>query len=170
MFKVLLLLSFLLHFTGIYDYTIKDIYNHDINFSSFKGKKILIVNTASESEFASQYKSLDSLSVLYKGSLVIIACPSNSFGNENKSESEIEALLNAGEPVHFIVSGKINVSGQSIEPLFKWLTQANLNGALNCNVKGDFYKFLVDSSGNFAGVFAPSVNPMSDELKSAIIN
>jgi len=160
----------LFHFAGVYEFTIKDISNNDLPLSSFKGKKILIVNIATESKYSDQLKSLDSLALQYKDSLVIVACPSNSFGNENKSGPEILDYINQNQTVHFLISEKMDLSTETMEPLFAWLTHASKNGALDCTLNGDFYKFLIDSSGNLIGVFAPSVNPMSNELQSALIN
>ena len=170
MIKFILFISAFFYFTGIYDYTVKDVEGHDISLSAFRGKKMLIVNTATGSKYASQFRSLDSLALFYKGSLVIIACPSNSFGNENTSTDKMGALLNKGHAVHFLVTQKINLSGAGASDLFDWLTIASKNGVLNCNLKGDFYKFLIDSSGNLIGVFAPEVDPLSEEMLSAIAN
>lgn len=170
MLKFMFFTCLLFHFTGVYEFTIKDINNNDLPLSSFKGKKILIVNIATESKYSDQLKSLDSLALKYEDSLVIVACPSNSFGHENKSDPEILDYINNNQTVHFLISEKMNLSTDTMEPLFDWLTHASKNGALDCMLNGDFYKFLIDSSGNLIGIFAPSVDPMSDELQSALIN
>lgn len=173
MLKILFVLCTFITLTGIsgvFDYTVKDIHNNEVSLADFRGKKILIVNTASASPFVSQYESLERLYQLYKDSLVIIAFPSNSFGHEPGDSAAIEDFLKTRYQVHFMVAQKTNVSGEEAEPLYTWLTQSQKNQVMNCNITGDFYKFLIDGSGRLIGAFAPSVDPMSSAIQSAVTN
>ena len=142
--------------------------NSQIKLSSYQGRKILIVNTAGGSEYASQYNSLEQLHRLYPDSLVIIAIPSNSFGNEPGTDSTITNYLIDTYDATFIVSGKVEVIGENQHPLYQWLTDQNKNGIVSNEVKSDFQKFLINEQGKLIGVFAPSVDPLSDELQSVI--
>jgi glutathione peroxidase len=154
--------------TSFYDFSINDIDGNTINFSQFQGKKVLIVNTASGSTYASQYQSLEQLYQKYKDSLVIVAVPSNSFGNEPLDNSQIKSFIATNYNTHFIISEKAIVDGESQSPLFSFLSHIEQNGMVNNPVKADFFKFLINSSGTVIGTFAPSVDPMSDDVQNAI--
>jgi len=155
---------------GFYDYAIKDTRGIEIQLSSFRGKKVLLVNTASNSNYVNQYESLERLYQQYKNQLVIIAFPSNDFGHEPEDNAGIQSFVKSHYDVHFILSEKTNVFGSAKCQVYQWLTQNINNGVINNEVKTDFYKFLIDESGNLVGVFSPSVDPMSDELRSVIPN
>ncbi len=166
MFKIIFLLASLIAAETIYDFTITDINGKEIQLSDFRGKKILLVNTASDSKYAGQYESLERLYQLYKDSLVIIAFPSNSFGKETADNATIKQR----HKISFILAEKTQVTRNGQDPLYSWLTQSAKNGVLSNEVKNDFYKFLIDQSGKLVGVFAGSVDPMSEELLSAVRN
>ena len=170
MFKILCFLTCLVSFTGIYDYSINDIDGNTINLSQFKGKKILFVNTATNSKYAAQYKSLEQLYQKYKDSLVIIAIPSNSFGHEVSANTDIKKFVLSNYKIHFLLAQKTDVTGDSQSPLYGWLTHFAQNGAMDNTLRDDFYKFLIDGSGNLVGAFAPSVDPMNEQMLSAIEN
>jgi len=173
MFKILFILCTFITLTGIsgiYDYKVKDIHNNEVSLADFRGKKILVVNTASESRYTPQYESLERLYQLYKDSLVIIAFPSNSFAHEPGDYAAIEDFVQSHYQVHFILAQKTNVSGEAAEPLYTWLTQSQKNEVMNCNINDDFYKFLIDGSGRLIGAFAPSVDPMSSAIQNAVAN
>ena len=171
MFKILFFITGLITFTGIYDYTITDTNGKEIQLSDFRGKMILLVNTASDSKHADQYASLEKLHQLYKDSLVIIAFPSNSFGKETKDNGSIKNFVKNKYKINYILAQKIAVKGEGQEPLYNWLTQqSNSKSMLKDYIENDFYKFLIDTSGNLVGAFNPSVDPMSEELLSAIRN
>ena len=153
---------------SFYDFSINDIEGNTIDFSDFKGKKVLIVNTASNSSQVSQYQSLEQLYQKYKDSLVIIAVPSNSFGNDTATNTAINSFIQTNYHVHYLVAGKTLVTGESQSALFTWLTHVEKNGMINNPINGDFFKFLINSSGTLIGTFAPSVDPMSDEVQTAI--
>lgn len=139
-----------------------------IHFSDFKGKKILIVNTAGSSARAGQYARLEELYQKYKDSLVIIAFPSNDFGHEPDSDSTIVQKLSTRYSIHFLVAARTSVAGAGQHTVFKWLTNAELNGRDGNPVGNDFYKFLIDADGNWMGVFSDEVDPLGPEIINAI--
>ncbi|GGA87925.1 glutathione peroxidase [Puia dinghuensis] len=164
-----LLFYFLLAGPGpIYSLSFTDAQGHLVQLSAFKGKKILLVNTASGSSRASQYASLEKLYELYKDSLVIIAFPSNDFGHEPATGAVISQNVVSQYNIQFIMAANISVTGATTHPVFQWLTSAALNGLDSNPVGNDFYKFLVDSAGNWKGVFSDEVDPMSAEMQNAI--
>ncbi len=165
-----LLVGFTLVTTTIYDFSVKDIDGNNISLEQFRGKKILFVNTASNSSYTNQYASLEQLYQKYKDSLVIIAVPSNSFGNEAGTNSAIKEFVKNRYHAHFIITEKSIVAGESQTPLYAWLTHIEQNGMMNNAVGDDFYKFLVDGSGKLVGGFVSSVDPMSKAVQDAITN
>jgi glutathione peroxidase len=168
MISKLFLLSHFLLFSTIYQFSINDLSNNAINFSDFAGKKILIVNTASNSKYASQYNDLETLFQQYKDSLIVIAIPSNSFGNEPASDTAIGNFVNRTYSIHYLLAAKIQVNGTGQDPLYNWLTDISQNNMFGSPVKGDFQKFLIDEHGLLIGVYAPSVSPTSDIIQNAI--
>ncbi|NNV55075.1 glutathione peroxidase [Limnovirga soli] len=168
--NVLLSIAAFFFTTSIYTYTIPDTNGEPIAFANFQGKKILIVNTAGGSEFVDQYASLEQLYQIHKDSLVIIVVPSNSFGNEQGTDSTIFQYVTETYGATYVISGKAEVKGVNQVPLYHWLTNKSDNGQVGYAIHGDWQKFLIDKNGKIIGVFAPSVDPMSDELQDAIKN
>jgi glutathione peroxidase len=167
--KILIILTAAL-LTGFYDFSIIDINGSNINLSEFKGKKVLLVNTASNSRYTSQYGSLEQLFQKYKDSLIVIAIPSNSFGNETKSSASIKNFVNSNYNIHYLLAQKMDVAGDSISSLYAWLAVIDKNGMMSNSVTGDFYKYLISSDGQLIGAFVPSVDPMSEEIQNAVAN
>jgi glutathione peroxidase len=156
--------------TSIYTFSIKNIDNVNIPLSNFSGKKILIVNTATNSPYVNQYAGLDSLYQLYHDSLVIIAFPSNSFGHELNNNNQIKNFVNNTYHIHYILAKKTDVKGNDMAPLYRWLALPSENGMMRGKVNGDFYKFLINSSGTLIGTFNGSVQPMSATIRNLIQN
>lgn len=152
--------------TSIYDIKIKTINGEKIDFSSYKGKKILIVNIATESHFASQITGLEQLQQKYKDSLVVVAVPSNSFGKETKDEAGIKKKLAEGYKTSFLIAEKMDIKGSAKSSLYQWLTETN--GRMKKEADGDFHKYLIDSKGELMGYFIPGVEPMSEIIQRAI--
>lgn len=165
-----LLLCSLILSPGIYDYQVTGIDGNSINLIDFQGKKILFVNTASNSEYVNQYASLEQLYQKFKDSLVIIATPTNDFGNEPLENDSIKSFVLNNYNIHYLLASKTMVSGDSSTPVYKWLTNSSLNHDYNNPVSGDFYKFLVDRNGNIIGLYNSSVDPMDSLIQSLIVN
>ena len=155
-------------FTGsFYSLQFQDINGTTINMSSYEGKKVLIVNIATGSERINQLSSLQQLHQQYQDSLVVIAFPTNTFGNEHRSDSAIKQFCDSAN-IGFIVAAKSEVRGESIHPVFAWLASKIENGYINADAKNDFQKFLIDKTGHVAAVVSPKVKPMDAEMLSSI--
>jgi glutathione peroxidase len=170
MSKLFLLIVSVLFSVSIYSITATDIDGGTIHFSDFSGKKILIVNTAIGSPAVSQFERLEELYQLYKDSLVIIAFPSNSFGNETGTNQSIKDSIMNAYHIHFLLAGKIDVSGSGKAPVYQWLTQETQNGMLDNEVVDDFQKFLINKYGVLIGVFSSVVDPMDSTIQNAILH
>lgn len=170
MVKLSIFLCGLFLITSIYSITVTDIDGGQINFSEFQGKKILIVNTASNSRYVSQYGELQQLHQAYGDSVVIIAFPSNSFDNEPMTNAEIKAFCQNNYNVTFKIAQKASVAGANVQSIYNWLAQQSENGVMNGVVVTDFQKFLIDENGLLIGVFAPSINPLHNSITNALTN
>lgn len=154
---------------SIYDFKVKSLDGGVIDFSAFKGKKILIVNTASKCGYTPQYKQLEALYEKYKEQLVIIGFPANNFlFQEPGSNKEIKAFCTANYGVTFPMAEKISVKGKNMAPIYRWLTQKKYNHFSDSAVKWNFQKYLIDEKGNLIQVFAPGVEPDAEEITKAI--
>lgn len=162
--------GFLLAGSGIYSYVIDAANGGQIDFGDFRHKKILVVNIATGSPRAGQLAGLQQLQQQFAGSLVIIGCPSGSFGNESRSNDEIIQFCRSQYNVRFLLAAKGAVKGPGIQPLYSWITRQAENGILDSEVKGDFQKYLIDEHGELAGIFAGSLSPLDQQLVAAIAN
>lgn len=150
---------------SIYDFKVKSIDGTTFDFATLKGKKILIVNTASECGNTPQYKDLEELYKKYKSkNLVIIGFPANNFGGQEPgNDAEIKSFCTKNYAVTFPMMSKISVKGSDIAPIYKWLTEKALNGVKDAPVTWNFQKFMIDEKGNWAGSVAPKTAPLSSK-------
>lgn len=147
----------------IYDYKVQSLDGGTISFADFKGKKILVVNTASECGFTPQYSDLEQLYEKYKDKLVIVGFPANNFGGQEPgSNEEIGAFCKKNFGVTFPMAAKVSVKGEDTAPIFLFLTEKELNGVRNTNILWNFTKFLLDENGKLIDSFKSTTNP-SDE-------
>lgn len=138
-----------------------------IKLSDFKGKKILIVNVASECGYTPQYKDLQALSEKYAEKLVIIGFPCNQFGGQEPgTEDEIVSFCQKNYGVTFPISQKGDVKGAQQHPLYQWLTQKSMNGKDDYSVKWNFNKFLISETGELLSYFPSSTKPLSEDIES----
>lgn len=149
-----------------HDFTVKDIDGNDISLSEFKGKKVLVVNTASKCGLTPQYEDLQKLYTQYgSDNFVIIGFPANNFMNQEPgSNSEIKQFCNSEYSVTFPMMAKISVKGDDIAPLYKWLTEKELNGVMDSKVKWNFQKYMIDENGKLIDVANPKTNPLDDQI------
>jgi len=157
--------------SSIYDYHYSDQNGNEVYLSQYSGKKMLIVNIASESEFAAvQIPQLQELSQQFADSLVIIAFPSNDFGNEPRNNNDIRLLLEHTYHVTFPVAKKTGVkdSTDTTNPVYDWLQDESKNGSSRVKVKRDFQKYLVGRDGKLEGLFSARMNPMDSAIINAI--
>ncbi len=154
---------------SIYDFTMRSIEGKDIPLSQFKGKKILIVNVASECGYTPQYKDLQKLYDTYKDRLVILGFPANNFGGQEPGSNEnIKTFCERNFGVTFPMFSKISVAGDDQDPLYQWLSKKPLNGWNDKSPGWNFCKYLISENGELLKFFSSSVNPMSDEIISQL--
>ena len=154
---------------SIYDFKVPGLEGQQIDFSKYKGKKILIVNTASKCGFTPQYEELEALSKKYKDKLVIVGFPANNFGGQEPgSNTEIKEFCKRNYGVTFPMAEKVSVKGDDIHPLFKYLTGEAAKLGVEDPIKWNFTKFLLDENGKLVAVFPSKVKPMSEELTSKL--
>lgn len=170
MFKLAFLALFLTATTklasSLYDFSLPSIDGGTIHFSDFGGKKVLLVNIATESTLSPQIMALEQLQQTYRDSLVVVAIPSNSFGYESGTNEQIRQKLRGQYGVTFLVTEKMEVTGDGASPLYQWLSAGN--GRFKVDVLGDFHKFLINRHGELMGYFVPGVDPVAPHLQRAI--
>jgi len=138
--------------------------------STFQGKKVLIVNIATNSPQSSELAELQQLQQQYNDSLVVIVFPSNSFGHENRTDAQIKEYCQTNFSSTFVIAAKSNVAGAGINDVFSWLADASQNGEMIASAGGDYQKFLVSSEGMLMASFSPKVRPTDNRIIQAIIN
>ena len=151
--------------TSIYDFKAPGLTGGTIDFATFKGKKIMIVNTASKCGNTPQYADLEKLYEKYKDKLVIIGFPANNFGQQEPgTNGEIQEFCKKNYGVSFPMAEKVSVKGDDIAPIYKYLSEQAAAKGLADPVKWNFGKFLIDEKGNLVATFSPQTLPMSDEI------
>lgn len=154
---------------SIYDFKVPALDGSTIDFAAFKGKKILIVNTASKCGYTPQYEGLEELYKKYQDKLVIVGFPANNFGEQEPgTNTEIQEFCKKNYGVSFPMAAKVSVKGDDMAPVYKWLTSKAENGVLDAEIKWNFNKFLLDENGKLLNYFESKVAPMSEELTSKL--
>lgn len=170
--KVLALVLSLLFFTApatsVYDFKLQTIDGKNFNLKKFKGKKVLIVNTASKCGFTKQYTDLQKLADQYKGKLVVVGFPANNFGGQEPgTNQDIKTFCHDNFAVTFPMSGKVSVKGLDIDPLFQYLTTAD-NPDFTGDIKWNFEKFLIDENGKLIHRYRSAVTPLDKAITDNI--
>ncbi|MEI7509249.1 MAG: glutathione peroxidase [Flavobacterium sp.] len=155
----------------IYQFKVKDLSGKDFDFASLKGKKILIVNTASKCGLTPQYKDLESVYEKYKSkNFVIVGFPANNFASQEPgSDKEISSFCQLNYGVTFPMMSKVSVKGTDICEVYKFLTQKSKNGLQDNEVEWNFQKYLINEKGELEKVIAPQVLPTDESITSWII-
>jgi len=155
---------------NIYDFTMEDISGNEVELEGYKGKVILIVNTASKCGFTYQYEGLEKLYETYKDSgLVILGFPANNFlKQEPGSDEEIATFCRLNYGVTFLMFSKISVKGKDIHPLYEYLTSKESDHEFGGKISWNFNKFLISRDGKIINRFGSKVKPGSDEIINAI--
>ena len=154
---------------SIYEFKVDGLTGGTVDFATFKGKKILIVNTASECGYTPQYEGLQELYERHKEKLVVVGFPTNNFGGQEPgTNEEIAGFCKKNYGVTFPMAAKISVKGDDMAPIYRWLTEKDYNGYQSSTVKWNFNKYLIDENGRLIGVFGSKVKPDSQELLDAI--
>lgn len=157
---------------SIYEFEVNKINGETISLEEYKGKVMIIVNTASKCGFSPQYDDLQSLYVQYKeDGVVVLGFPCNQFLNQEPGDDlEIDSYCKLNHGVTFPMFAKVNVKGKEAHPLFSYLTE-NAPGVMGSkSIKWNFTKFLIDRNGNIVSRFAPKTKPleMEEDIKRLI--
>jgi glutathione peroxidase len=155
---------------SLYDLTVALNTGHTLRFDSLKGKKILIVNTASNCGYTNQYADLEKLYEKYKGKLAVIGFPANDFKEQEKgTDEEIAEYCKENYGITFPLTKKTTVvRGDKQNEIFKWLTDKRRNGWNDKQPSWNFSKYLVNEKGELVKYFDPAVSPLSDEIIKTI--
>ena len=157
--------SFFTNAQSIHSFKVKSIDGSQIDLSKYKGKKIMVVNTASQCGYTPQYASLQKVYSQYKDKLVIIGFPCNQFGGQEPGTSQaIQTFCKKNYGVTFLITEKVDVKGDNQHPLYKWLTDKSINGKSSSTVKWNFQKYLIDESGKLIDFYYSTTNPLSDKI------
>lgn len=153
----------------IYEHTIPSLLSAGtISLENFRGKKILLVNSASAADSLNQFVDLQRLYDQFRSELVIIMTPSNSFNNQPGDTAYIRNLYRYKMDSTFIITAKIQVAGTGMHDLFDWLASKQSNGTMNAVIRKDWTKILINEQGRIAGYFSSQVTPLSTVITSAI--
>ncbi|MBK7628093.1 MAG: glutathione peroxidase [Bacteroidales bacterium] len=151
--------------SGFYDFKVKTLEGADFDFSTLKGKKVMVVNTASKCGYTPQYKDLEEMYEKYGSDMVIIGFPANNFMNQEPgTASDIRKFCTENYGVTFPMMEKISVKGDDMHPLYKWLTSKEKNGVMDSEVKWNFQKYLIDENGKLVDVLYSKDKPSSEKV------
>jgi len=155
---------------NIYQFKVQDLYGNEFDFSTLKGKKIMIVNTASECGLTPQYEDLQKLYDFYKNkNFVIIGFPANNFGKQEPgTDKEIATFCKENYGVTFLMMSKISVKGKDMHKVYQFLTQKEKNGLENSKVTWNFQKYLLNEKGELVKVIKPKTLPTDPAIISWI--
>ncbi|HMC01408.1 MAG TPA: glutathione peroxidase [Flavobacteriaceae bacterium] len=151
---------------NIYQFTVKDLYGNDFDFASLKGKKIMVVNTASECGLTPQYENLQELYETFGNqNFTIIGFPANNFGGQEPGSNEqIAAFCKQNYGVTFPMMSKISVKGDDMHEVYQFLTQKEKNGFQDSEVDWNFQKYLIDENGELVRVVSPKTLPIDESI------
>jgi glutathione peroxidase len=155
---------------NLHEFKVENIKGDEIDLSSLSGKKVLVVNTASECGLTPQYEDLEKLyQDTDRSKFEIIGFPANNFGaQEPGSNDEIASFCTSNYGVQLPMMSKISVKGEDRHPLYQWLIEKSRENGEHDEVKWNFHKFLVDESGNFVKSVEPTTSPLDEEIISWI--
>ena len=157
---------------SFHDFVVKDIDGNEFPLSSLKGKKVMVVNTASKCGLTPQYEKLEALYKTYGDKdFVIIGFPPNNFMNQEPgTEAEIKDFCSLNYGVTFPMMSKISVKGDDMHPLYQWLTNKEQNGFEDSSVSWNFQKYLIDENGNLVKVLKPRTAPDDESIIAWLSN
>jgi glutathione peroxidase len=154
---------------SFYDFKMKAIDGSTVDFTTFKGKKVLLVNVASKCGYTRQYEDLQKLHELYGNKVTILGFPANNFGKQEPgTNDEIALFCSQNYGVTFQMFEKISVKGDDMNPLYHWLSEEKYNGWNNEAPSWNFCKYLVNEKGELVAFYPSKVEPLSDDIISKI--
>ncbi|MFL0683567.1 MAG: glutathione peroxidase [Algoriphagus aquaeductus] len=155
--------------SSFYDFKMKDINGQEVDFSSFKGKKLLIVNVASKCGYTKQYAQLQELHANHSDKIVVLGFPANNFGGQEPgSNEEIKEFCSTEYGVTFPMFEKVSVKGFDKHPLYRWLSDAKQNGWNNEEPSWNFCKYFINEKGELVKFFPSSVTPLDEQILKLI--
>lgn len=151
---------------SFYDLSATQIDGKELKFADFKGKKLLLVNTASDCGYTNQYADLQKLYDQFKNKLLVIGFPANDFKEQEKgSDEEIAQFCQKNYGVTFpVIKKSVVIKSAQQNPVYQWLTDSSKNGWCNQQPSWNFSKYMVDENGVLTNYFDPSVSPLSNEI------
>lgn len=150
---------------SFYEFTMKDLEGKEVDFSSYKGKKIMVVNVASKCGYTPQYEALQKLYSENSDKLVILGFPANNFGGQEPgSNDEIKSFCSENYGVTFPMFEKVSVKGFDKHPIYRWLSDAELNGWNNEEPSWNFCKYILNEKGELIKFFPSKVDPLDQEI------
>lgn len=156
--------------SSFHDFKINSIEGKEIDFSTFKGKKILVVNVASKCGHTPQYRQLQELYVTHQDKLVVVGFPCNDFGGQEPApEPEIKGFCEVRYGVTFPLTEKVKTKAKKCHPIYQWLKTKELNGKMDSEVRWNFQKYLIDENGRWLAMFEPAVNPLDEEILNWLV-
>jgi glutathione peroxidase len=154
---------------SFYSFKMKDIDGNEVDFNQYKGKKVLLVNVASECGNTPQYADLEKLHEQYGDKITVLGFPANNFGSQEPgSNADIKSFCKKNYDVKFKMFEKISVKGDDVAPLYQWLSDKSKNGWNEKQPNWNFAKYLIDENGNLVAFFPAKTNPMSEDILSRI--
>lgn len=174
--KITIILSLLMIGTvafsqkSFHDFKVTDIDGNEFDLSTLKGKKVLVVNTASKCGYTPQYEQLESIYKNYGDEkFTVIAFPANNFANQEPgTDQEVEEFCKKNYGVSFPIMSKISVKGNDQHPIYRWLTSKSENGVMDSDVKWNFQKYLIDENGKLVDMVETKVKPDDEKIVSWI--
>lgn len=153
---------------SFYDFKVSTLEGENFDLADLRGKRVLVVNTASECGFTPQYEQLQELYATYGGeNFTVIGFPANNFGGQEPgTHEEIREFCSKNYGVTFPMTEKISVVGENQHPLYQWLTRESMNGVSDAEVKWNFHKFLIDENGNWVASHPSAVSPVDEAIVS----
>jgi len=149
----------------LHDFSVKDIDGKPLSLAKYKGKKVLVVNLASQCGYTPQYADLEKLALKYKDKLVVVGFPANDFGGQEPgTNQEIKTFCTSKYAVTFPMMEKISVVGTGAAPLYKWLSNKTENGVQDGAPTWNFTKYLVDENGKLMARFPSGTKPTSEDI------
>ena len=149
---------------SIHSFKIESISGEEIDFAGYKGKKIMVVNVASECGYTPQYEQLQELYNAFQDKLFIIGFPCNDFGGQEPgTNQEIQAFCTSRFGVGFPMTTKVSIK-RNPHPIYEWLTNKSYNGVSDAEVRWNFHKFLIDENGHWVAHYPSSVSPIDEVI------
>lgn len=150
---------------SVHQFKIREINGGEIDFRSYNGRKILLVNVASECGYTPQYQQLQELYEEFSDKLVVVGVPSNDFGGQEPgSDEDIKGFCERRYGITFPLAAKTPVTGSGANPVFQWLAQQKSPDQEGCRPKWNFHKFLFDEAGRLEHCLPSSVSPLDDPV------